>query len=110
MLAFGVIGLLFIYYINPFLTNLLYQINPLVLKTVVSVLSILFLIDVVLSTKIIYNIKGVGLDLLKDSTEEINKKVKEVLSNKGLLSRRLVRAFPEFKLNSKLVNKFKKED
>ena len=110
MIAFGFIGLLFIYFINPTIINILYKIDPLVLKVVLSILTVFFLTDLIISTIIIYGFKGAGLELLKDSTEEINKKVKEVLENKGVLTRRIVRAFPEFTLSSKIINKFKKED
>ncbi len=109
MIAFGFIGILFIYYINPAIIGVLYKINPLVLKVVLSILLICFLADLTISTIIIYGFKGAGLELLKDSTEELNKKVKEVLENKGILTRRIVRAFPEFKPSSKAKNKRKKE-
>ena len=110
MLAFGFIGLLFIYIINPFLINTLNKIDPLLLKVVLSILLVLFLTDITISTIIIYGFKGAGLEALKDSTEELNKKVKEVLLNKGILTRRVVRAFPEFKINIKIPNILKKED
>ena len=110
MLAFGFIGLLFIYFINPFLINTLNKIDPLLLKVVLSILLVLFLTDITISTIIIYGFKGAGLEALKDSTEELNKKVKEVLLNKGILTRRVVRAFPEFKINIKIPNILKKED
>ena len=98
MVAFGILGVLLIELINPFVMDIIYKIDVMVLKSVVSLFFILFLIDFVISTKIIYGIKGVGLTLLKDSTEEINEKVKEIIMNKGKFSRRVVKAFPDFRL------------
>lgn len=104
---FGVLGLLMIYIINPFLIETLYKINPVLLKCVVSILMILFIVDISISTKIIYNIRGVGTNILKDSTEEISTKVKEVLMGKGIFTRRYVNAFPNFKV--KVIEKIKKK-
>ena len=109
MVAFGIVGVLFIYFVNPFLMSFLYKINPVLLKVVVSILFVIFLADLSVSTKIIYNIKGVGITLLKDSTEEINNKVKEALMNKGKLTQRVAKAFPNFKISNKVISKFKRE-
>lgn len=104
---FGILGLLMVYFVHPFLINVLQEINPVLLKCVVSILLILFIIDFSVSTKIIYNIKGVGTNLLKDSTEEISTKVKEVLMGKGIFTRRYVSAFPNFRV--KIREKIKKK-
>lgn len=108
MIAFGILALLAIYVINPFIINILEKIDPLLLKVVVSVLSIIFLTDFIISTIIIYNIKGVGLSLIKDSTDEINEKVKEVILNKGIFTRRVAHAFPNFQINEKILKKIQK--
>lgn len=107
-LAFGVLAIILIYLLNPFIIDLLENIDINLLKTLVSILMIIFLIDLCVSFKIIYNIKGVGLTLIKDSTEEINEKVKNVILNKGLFTRRVVQAFPNFKMNEKLFKKIKR--
>lgn len=105
MIAFGLLALFAIYVSNPFIINILEQINPFLLKAVVSILVIIFLTDLVLSTIIIYNIKGVGLALIKDSTDEINAKVKEALLSKGIFTRRVAHAFPNFKMNEKILER-----
>ena len=61
---------------------------------------LIFVTDVLVSSKIIYNIKGVGVTL-KDGTEEISNKVKETLRSSGVLNRRVVNAFPNFKIKVK---------
>ena len=107
LLLFGILGLILIYLINPFLLDTLYKIDPILLKVVTSILMILFLIDVFVSTKIIYNIKDVSLTI-KDSTEEMNKKVKAIIMNKNIFNRRVLKAFPDFKVISKVKNLRKK--
>lgn len=109
IIGFGIVGVLFISYINPFLTDLLYKVDPVLLKVIVSVITAIFLADLIVSTKIIYSIKGTSLSMLKDSTEEISKKVKETLINKGRLTRRIISAFPDFQISNIFLSKTKKK-
>ena len=80
LIAFGIMGLIMIIYLVPLFIDILEKIDPMVLKVVVSILVVIYLVDFVISTRIIYNIKGTNV-ILKDSTEEISKKVKEILMN-----------------------------
>ncbi len=105
MIMFGLLAIVIVYLINPPIVSLVHLIDPMLLKIVVSILLVIFIIDLLISTKIIYNITGVGASVLKDSTGEITAKVKEVLSKKGLFTRRLANAFPNFKMK----NVFKKK-
>lgn len=105
IIAFGILASLAIYVINPFFINILEKVDPILLKSIVSILTIMLLIDFTISTKIIYNIKGVGITLAKDSTDEINAKVKDVLLNKGIFTRRVANAFPNFKMNGKILQR-----
>ena len=86
------------YGVNPFLLDTIHKIDPMVLKTVVSILMTIFLIDLGVSTKIIYNFKGISKNILTDATEEVNKKVKEVILSKGVLLRRIAKSYPNFKI------------
>lgn len=105
---FGIGGVLLIRYINPFLIDILEKIDPVLLKVVVSILFVIFLTDLSLSTKIIYNIKDATLSI-KDSTEEINAKVKEALINKSVFTRRVAHAFPDFKINKSFFKRVDKK-
>ena len=105
---FGIGGVLLIRYINPFIIDILEKIDPVLLKVVVSILFVIFLTDLSLSTKIIYNIKDATLSI-KDSTEEISSKVKEVLMKKGVLTRRVAHAFPDFKINKSFFKRVDKK-
>ncbi len=96
LIVFGIMGLVMVYLINPFLINILNKIDPILLKCVVSILIVLFVIDFFVSFSVTSKIKNVGKVVFKDSTEEINAKVKEILLSKGKLTRRVIKAFPNF--------------
>ena len=98
MTCFGILSLVIMYGVNPFLLDTIHKIDPMVLKVVVSILMSLFLIDLGISTKIIYNFKGISKNVLTDATEEVNKKVKEVILSKGVLLRRIAKSYPNFKI------------
>ncbi len=98
MICFGILSLVIMYGVNPFLLDIIHKIDPMVLKTVVSILMTIFLIDLGISTKIIYNFKGISKNVLTDATEEVNKKVKEVILSKGVLLRRIAQSYPNFKI------------
>lgn len=98
MICFGILSLVIMYGVNPFLLDTIHKIDPMVLKTVVSILMTIFLIDLGVSTKIIYNFKGISKNILTDATEEVNKKVKEVILSKGVLLRRIAKSYPNFKI------------
>lgn len=97
-LAFGVLGLLLTYLVNPFMLDIIYMIDGNLLKIITSFFFILFLIDLFVSARIIYNVKSVDVSSVKDQTEEMSEKVKEVLKSKGILTRRVANAFPNFKV------------
>ena len=107
--AFGLMGLVMVKYAVPFIIDILEKIDPVLLKTIVSILLVIIMVDLCISTKIIYNVKTATLTI-KDSTEEISAKVKEVLMKKGVFTRRVAHAFPDFRINTsffKRVDKMK---
>lgn len=99
IIPFGILGIILIYLINPFVFGNLIKIPENILNIIaISVLAI-FAIDFIVSFKIISNVRLItrkfDKENPKDNTEEISKKVKEFLINKSVLSRRLVNAFPK---------------
>lgn len=76
LLPFGIISVLILKYLNPFIFNNLYRIPLNILKYVSITLFVLYLIDTCISLKIISNFKDMNKQA-KDNTEEISKKVKE---------------------------------
>lgn len=76
LIPFGIISVLILKYLNPFIFNNLYRIPSNLLMYVSITLFVLYLIDTCISLKIISNFKDMNKQA-KDNTEEISKKVKE---------------------------------
>ena len=100
LVPFGIAGLLVIYVFNPFLLSILQGIQINTLNIISVVIAIIFVTDIIVSSKIIYNFKRTNKEVsqneIKDNTDEISEKVREILRNKSFLNRRLINAFPDF--------------
>lgn len=105
-ILFGALGLLLSYVINPFIIKVLGFIPTLVFNIVAIVILVLFIIDNIVSFKVISGFTKVAKIIKKDSTEEITKKVREILIKQGYLYRRLVSAF-NFQASEKLIQNIK---
>lgn len=107
-IIFGIASLIGLYLINPIITNLILKINPTTIFIISIISLIIFIIDTIISCNVINKLKITINNLeLKDSTQEISRMVREKIkqSNK-ILERRLVKAFPQIKLE-KLIKKEK---
>ncbi len=107
MLAFGLLGMLLLYVINPFVIGLLDKVEGNILLIISIILFVVYIIDNIISLKVISSFKNVAKSIKKDSTEEITKKVREILASRGKLYRRLVSAF-DFQASEKLISNIKK--
>lgn len=96
MIPFGILGTLVICVINPIFEYLLNLFNFETIKITAVVLFIIYIIDYIISLTIMFGFKGTLKTVEKDGTEEITKKVKDILINKNVLYKRLVEAFPNF--------------
>lgn len=92
MIPFGILGILVVYIIDPFLTK---NINT--NSIIFTIMMLIFIIDFSTSFGIITNLKTTITDITKDNTEEITKKVREKILNKSYFHKRLIKAFPTFK-------------
>ncbi len=112
MIPFGFLALFMMYVLNPFFFNLITKIDPIVLKYVSITLLVFTIIDIILSFNIIITLKNVSNSIRCDSTEVITKKVKEILFNKTIFHKRLIKSFPDMKVFNKTIilkNKVKKD-
>ena len=100
-IGFGILGVMVIVFFNPIFLNLIGNMNPLVQNILTIVILIIFITDIIISFSVISKIKIPTIEKNKDTTEEITKKVREILKNRGLLSKRLIKAFPELKIRKK---------
>lgn len=101
MIPFGLIGTFVFYGLNPFICNLITNVPKGIIIIVSIVLFIIFIVDAIISLNIIVKLENISNNIRMDSTEEITKKVKEIIANKNILQRRLVDAFPQMKIKKK---------
>ena len=103
---FGLLGIILVYFVNPFLSGLLMKVNVIFLYFIGVIWAIIFFGDFILSMNITYNLRN-SLNKLKiDSTEHINKKVSEVIEN-NIFNRRIFKAFPDYKINMISIRELK---
>lgn len=112
MIPFGILGLLIMNYLNPLLLNLIEALPTALLYTLSLFFFLAYLVDNILSCKIIYNIQKLSKEIQvkqlirKDDTERITKLVKkQIEKSMKLLEKRLIHAFPHLK-----ILKFKKKE
>ena len=115
MIPFSIFGLFILYKCNPFFLNLINAIPHTILYLLTIILLIGFIVDLILSTKIIYNIQNITTNITKkmifkkDDTERITKLVREKIEkSKSLLNRRIIHAFPHLTLLQRTRKKNKK--
>lgn len=105
MIPFGICGVILMYFINPPILKILNLIPEVVLMIVSIIIFILFIVDNIISLKIILGFKNTAFKMEKDNTAEITSRVRDVLINKSIFSKRLIRAFPNGKVLSKKKRK-----
>ena len=98
LIPFGLLGCFAIYVINPIIFSIFDMTNINTLRIIASILFIVFIIDFAISLKVINSFKKTAVKFLKkDNTEEITKKVKEILISKSVWTKRLIESFPKVK-------------
>ena len=100
-LGFGLLGVILVYVFNPFFLKIISNIPNILFNTVMIIILPIFVSDVIISFKIITNIKKENFANIKDITEIANEEVKKVLKNKSLFNKRLLNAFPHLKFIKK---------
>ena len=98
---FGLGGCLIIRLSNPIIVSLLAIIPEVVLNVLAVILFVIIFVDFLVSFKVIFTFRSFTNNVKKDSTSEINKLVKKMISSKSILGKRLMQAFPNFKLSIK---------
>jgi len=93
--AFGILGVLIVRYVNPFLLGVINQLSPAVVMALTSITLGLLLADICLSLWMITGLKVTVGTVQRDATAEISERVREIMMEKGRLNRRLVKAFPK---------------
>lgn len=102
LIPFGLLGLLMIYLVKPFLFGLFAQIPPLALDVVCATLALCMLADATISTNVLGKIRHTAEMAGGDNTETITRLVREKLQQSGL-TRRMLRAFPYAQMYNRRV-------
>lgn len=98
MIPFGFAGLILMYVLNPFFESLLNSLPQIFLNISAFILLTSFIIDNIITTKIIFNITTISKNIKTDSTERINKLIrKRIEKNNKILQKRILHAFPKLK-------------
>lgn len=107
LIPFGILGIVIMYVTNPFILKFLDKIPEQTLNVIAIILFTIFIIDSIISLKVVSNVRSTSTKLnkelsdKKDNTEEITAKVKEILRNKSILNRRLINAYPDLQAKIK---------
>ena len=98
---------------NPLIVNWQDKVNPATLNIIAIVLVIIYLIDNVLSAVVIFGFRKttvqVGREGRQDNTEQITKKVREILSSRSWMYKRLVDAYPKLVAIKTKIKEIKEE-
>ena len=106
-IGFGLLGFVMVSYLNPLINKVIGLIPDNIINIVSIILFVIFVTDFIVSFKIIAGFTKVAKSVNKDNTVEITRKVREVLSSKGILYKRLVKAF-NFQASVSLIKKLPK--
>lgn len=107
MIPFGILGCFVIYILHPFVKGVVNIMTMPWFYIVATIIFIIFLVDNIMSLNVMFNIKGQIKLELKDSTEEMNERVREWIKSKSLIYRRINGAYPNFKITEYITNKIK---
>lgn len=98
LVAFGIMGIAVTYFINPYFEKWIGYLNEEHLQGLSFILWTIFIIDLVLSTIVVYGFRTVTEKINKegktDNTEQITQMVREQLSKKSIFHRRFLEAYP----------------
>lgn len=107
LIPFGILGTIIMYIVNPFFLKLITKIPNIILYIIVIIFLILYIIDNVISSIIMSKIRKEIKTAEKDQTEEITKRVKEILLSKGYFSKRIIKAFPNIQTYKEMLVKLR---
>lgn len=112
-IPFGLMGMFIIYVSNPFIIEQLGKVDSSILNIIAIILFLLYLLDNVISGVVICGFRKTTVQVSKegrqDNTEEITKKVREILSSKSWTYKRLINAYPKLVAIKYKIKEIQKE-
>lgn len=108
LILFGIASVIIVKFIDPYYFNYIETINPVAVNIIAWMIIILMVGDYILS-HILMNIVKKEIDnSTGDNTEEISRQIHELLRNRSALQRRILQAYPDFRvLPHNFVEKYK---
>lgn len=108
-IGFGLLGMLLVCFLNPFLIDKINSFSPFTLHILVIVICLITTTDIIITTstmfdirKTVVNFKDKTLTNLfkpnRDNTEEVSKKVRSILKEKSLIHKHLSKAYANMKV------------
>lgn len=94
MIPFGLLGLLIMYVLNPFVTGVIGLFHPLARRALCAAIGAGFAFDCAVSVTVLSHVRRENKALDRDNTEEMSAQVRAALAAKGWTYRRLLDAFP----------------
>ena len=105
-IPFGIGGAIAVYIANPFFLKLLNKLSHNLVIILGIVLIVIFFTDLIISIVVVSKFKDAKVKnnilLFKDSTEDMNKKVRAYLMEHSILTRRIMLAFPGYRILKKM--------
>ena len=95
---FGMLALILIYIVNPFIIQVIDTIPKLYFIFISSVLLTIFIIDNIVTFNIMFKIRTFTKALKKDYTEEMTKKVRKALLEHSFITRNILKSFPKLEI------------
>ncbi len=105
VVPFGIFGCLVMYVLNPITFKYLNMLSNSMLNIISAICFTIFITDNIVSYNVISSftktVKTINVGKIKDNTEEITKKVREVLIGKSFFNKRLMEAYPNLQAKIK---------
>ena len=109
MLPFGILGTFIVYILNPLVLGGIKMIPEMIRNILAIILFIGYIVDNIVSFKVMNSIKGEINTQKSDNTEVIKKRVTKWIEKNSILYRRLNRAYPKFEVSEKKKVRKKKK-
>lgn len=108
-ICFGLLGMLMVSYLNPVFLNLITSLSDTILTIIALTILIITLIDMSITFSIMFDIRKTIINLKdktitsifkknQDNTEEVSKRVKNILKEKSIIHKHLSNAFSDLKV------------
>lgn len=108
-ICFGLLGMLMVSYLNPVFLNLITSLSDTILTIIALIILIITLIDMSITFSIMFDIRKTIINLKdktitsifkknQDNTEEVSKRVKNILKEKSIIHKHLSNAFSDLKV------------